>query len=275
MLESTVSTAPESSLFLWLVAAGVAALAAHAGFGWLREARREASALRGWLGIGIAAAALGTGTCSAMVLALSSEALPFALGYPAGRAAAIWLLAVGACLPPCIVLARLPTPRLRVACGLWLAACSAAVQWAWIDAVGFRPGIAWREEVVATALVLLAFGLTSGLGVAFSDGARHGRRRMWWRVGGAVLFGLGLMAGQEILIAGSDLAEQTSSIYQNHLSATLLCLLGGVAVPLGLLLISIDLEVRRQARRRRSRRRRALAPADAPPAPGDVQRSPG
>jgi uncharacterized membrane protein YfcA len=61
------------------------------------------------------------------------------------------------------------------------------------------------------------------------------------------------MAGQEILMAGAGLLAQVGSVYQREVPAALLCLAGGVVVPLVLSVMALDLELRRRARRRGGR----------------------
>lgn len=263
MLESSISSAPESSWFLWLVAAGAAAMAAFAAFGWLREAQRSADTRYRAIGVAVSALTLASAMCGCAVLGLASEPLTFSIGYPHFRAFEIWAIAVAACVPVGYALRQPSSLRRQIVCGLWLAACATVIAVAWIDAVGFRPGVEWRDEVVAAAAAVLMLGLTCGLTLAFSPAAQHGRRRQAWRIGGAALFGLSLMTGYEVLIAGAELAEQTGSVYRNHLSSTTLSLLAAVAVPLAVVIVIVDLETRRQTRRRQRRRRGGRSGDDA------------
>lgn len=246
----TAKTTTESSLLLWMLAAGVAMLAAYVSLGWVREAQRQEGWREQWKGLLLASASMGAGITSCMVLALSAAALPFQLGYPVSRAVGLWPLAMLACLPACAWLIRSQGVVATLGSGLLLAVTALGAQAAWLDSVGFRPGIIWRLEFMAAAGMLLAFGLIAGVWVSYSDAARAGRRRRMWRVGGATLVGLALLAGQEIFMAGAGLLAQVGSVYKNEVSAALLSLVAGVVVPLALAVMVVDLELRRRQRRR-------------------------
>jgi NO-binding membrane sensor protein with MHYT domain len=252
MNESAAHTS-ESSLLLWMLAAVVGMLATYVGLGWAREGQRNPMLRESWRALMLSAAAIGTGICCAMVLALSAEALAFPLGYPVGRVFMLWAAAMAGCLPACFLLIRSQRVLAIIGSGVLLAALAASVQMGWVWAVGFRPGVIWRMEFVVAGAILLLMGFTTATWVSFSEAARAGQRRQLWRLGGAALFGLTLMAGQEILMAGAGLLAQVGSVYQREVPAALLCLAGGVVVPLVLSVMTLDLELRRRARRRRGR----------------------
>ena len=180
---------------------------------------------------------------------LSAEGLVFPLGYPLGRVFLIWGAAMLGCVPTCYLLVRSQHAVAKVGAGTLLAALAVAVQMSWVAAVGFRPGVIWRMEFVAVAVVLLLLGFTTATWTSFSEGARVGSRRQLWRLGGAALLGLTLMAGQEVLMAGAGLLAQVGSVYQREVPAAWLCLVGGVVVPLVLSVMALNLELRRRARR--------------------------
>lgn len=246
----TAKTTTEASLLLWMLAAGVAMLAAFVSLGWVREAQREQGWRAQWQGLLLAAASMGAGITSCMVLALSAAALPFLLGYATAGALGLWPLAMLACLPACAWLIRRPGVAATLGSALLLTVTSLGVQAAWLDSVGFRPGLIWRVEFMATAGLLLAFGLVAGVWVSFSDAARVGRRRRLWRLGGALLVGLGLLAGQEVFMAGAGLLAQVGSAHKDEASAAALSLVAGVVVPLVLVALAVDLELRRWQRLR-------------------------
>jgi len=252
-MNETAAHTSESSLLLWMLAAAVGVLATYVALGWVREAQRKPLLRDHWPAVLLSAAALGTGICSAMVLALSAEALVFPLGYPLGRVFLLWGAAMVGCVPACYLLVRSQRVLAIMGAGVLLAALAASVQMGWVWAVGFRPGVIWRMEFVAAAAVFLVMGFTAATWVSFSQAAREGRRRQLWRLGGAALLGLTLMAGQEILMAGAGLLAQVGSVYQREVPAALLCLAGGVVVPLVLSVMALDLELRRRARHRRGR----------------------
>jgi NO-binding membrane sensor protein with MHYT domain len=252
MTESAAHTS-ESSLLLWMLAAAVGMLATYVALGWVREAQRRPALRESWRAVLLSAASMGTGICCAMVLALSAEALVFPLGYPLGRVFLLWGAAMLGCMPACFLLVRSQRVLAILGAGALLAALAAGVQMGWVWAVGFRPGVIWRMEFVAVAGVFLLMGFAAATWISFSAAAREGRRRQLWRLGGAALLGLSLMAGQEILMAGAGLLAQVGSVYQREVPAALLCLAGGVVVPLVLSVMALDLELRRRARRRGGR----------------------
>jgi NO-binding membrane sensor protein with MHYT domain len=252
MNEATSSTA-ESSLLLSLLAAVVAVLAAYVSLGWIREGQRQTTQRQRWLPLLLSSSALGTGICASMVLALSAQALAFPLGYRAAAAPALWLGAIAGCAPAMAWLMRSRHAASLVGAGAWLAALAAAVQWGWVRAAGFRPGIEWRSEFVATAAVVMAVGAAVALWLAFSTMGQEGRQRQLWRLSAAALLGLCLIAAQEVLLAGAGLVTQVGSVYVPEVPASALCLLGGVVTPLVLAVLVLDLEMRRRQLHRRVR----------------------
>jgi NO-binding membrane sensor protein with MHYT domain len=249
MTEATANNS-ESSLLLWLVAMGVMLLAAHVFLAWIRHAQREPALRQSWPALLAAAASMGTGICSAMVLALSAEALAFPLGYQWWRVLLLWGGAMLGCMPVAWWLWRRPGLVATLGGGALLAALAVGVQMGWVMAVGFRPGIVWRTEFVALAAVLTSVGAIVALGVAFSSSAAEGQRRGLWRLGGAALLGVSLLVGQEGLFFSISLAAQVGSVFHREVPAFILCLLGGVLVPLVMSAMAFDLAMRRRSRRR-------------------------
>jgi NO-binding membrane sensor protein with MHYT domain len=271
MNETSAHSSSESSLLLLMLAAAVVVFAAHVSLGWIRETQRQPSLRESWKGLLLAAFSLGTGISSCVVLALSSEALPFPLGYQLSRVMLLWLCSMLACLPTGYLLMRSQGALAILASGALLTTVAAGVQASWVLAVGFRPGISWRMEFVVAAVVLLMLGLTTAIWVANSEHSRKGRRRQLWRLGGALMLGLSLVIGQEILLAGAGLLAQVGSVYKSHVPASVVCLAAGAILPLFQSVLAIDLELRRRARRRR---RGKVAASSRMPLPIDKPQSP-
>jgi NO-binding membrane sensor protein with MHYT domain len=276
MNETSAHTSTESSLLLLMLAAAVVVFAAHVSLGWIRETQRQPNLKESWKGLLQAAFSMGTGLSSCAVLALSSEAMPFPLGYQFSRVLLLWGGSMLACLPICYWLMRSHGVVAILGSGVLLAVVAAGVQAGWVLAVGFRPGVFWRTEFVVAAVVLLMLGLTTAIAIANSDPALKGRRRQLWRFGGAAMLGLSVVIGQEVLLAGAGLLAQVSSVYKNHVPASVVCLAAGAVLPLLQSVMAIDLELRRRARRRRrgkaaSTSSRMPLPIDKPqtPAPGN------
>jgi NO-binding membrane sensor protein with MHYT domain len=254
-MNPSASTVAESSLLLWFLGVFVAVLAAHVALGWVRQGMYQPSLRAGWRGLLLAGLVFGSGVCSAMVLSLAAEALPFRVGFRWRAVPLLWLGASVAALPALALLSRRQGWLALGASAVWLAAVALAVQSAWIWSVGFRPGVTWRLEFQASALVLASLGAFAALYLCFMGGGKEGRRRQLWRVGAAALLGLSLVAGQEIVIAGAGLLAQVGAVYHRELPASVLSLLGGVVVPLLLVVMTLDLAMRRRQRKRDLRRR--------------------
>ena len=265
------SSTTESSLLLLMLAAAVVVFAAHVSLGWIREIQRQPNLRESWKGLAQAAFSLGTGLSSCAVLALSSEAMPFPLGYQFSRIMLLWGGSVLACVPICYWLMRSQGIVAVLGSGALLAIVTAGVQAGWVQAAGFRPGVSWRIEFVVAAVVLLLLGLTVAIGVANSRPALKGSRRQLWRFGGAAMLGLAVVVGQEVLLAGAGLLAQVGSLYKSHVPASVACLAAGAVLPLLQSVMAMDLELRRRARRRRRGKgasaSRMPLPIDKPQAP--------
>ena len=243
----------EFSFLLWLLGLGVAVLAAHLSQAWVRVAQgRGGPLLRQWPALLLAAAVLGTGICSAMVLGMSAEALPFAIGYEYGPAARLWLAAMVASVPVVLILVRTTRAWALLCAGLLLAMVAGALQAGWISAAGFRPGVLWRREWVAAAATVLAVGLTTAVWLVHSQTGQDSQRRALWRASGALLTGVTVMAAQSVLMFAGGMHSQQGSVYKDELPSAVLCLVCGVLVPLVMAALSLDLQLRRRQRSQRN-----------------------
>jgi hypothetical protein len=249
-LNDSASSNAEASLLLWFLAAGVATLAVHVCLGWVRQAQRAQTWRPRAAAALVAAATMATGLCSAVVLCLGAEALSFPLGYRWPALPVLWLASLVGALPLMAWLARTPPAWALVGCGLWLAALAAAVQFGWVWAAGFRPGIHWRPELLAATAIVLSVGCAVALWMAFGVALQQLRRRSLWRLGAAALASLALLAGQEILMVAAGLSSQIGSVYVHEVPGSLLSLLCGVLVPLLLSAMAVDLMLRRPRPRR-------------------------
>jgi NO-binding membrane sensor protein with MHYT domain len=242
-----------SSFLLWLMAAVVALLASYLFIGWVRRAQ-NASDWRSTLGpASLAASALGVGLSSAMVLALSAEALAFPLGYRWILVPVLVLAPMLACLPAAWWLSRRQNWLALGAAGLMLGLLAVAVQAGWLFAAGLRPGLRWNFALVGAAAGLSAVGFTAALWLAYSDASGDGARKTLWRVGAAVLMALTLVSGQEVMVSAVGLLSQVGSVYQREASSTLMCLVAGALVPTVMAALALDLVLRNKGDRRRHR----------------------
>lgn len=254
-MNPSATTVAESSLLLWFLGVFVAVLAAHVMLGWVRQGMHQPGLRAGWRGLLLAGLVFGSGICSAMVLSLAAEALPFRLGFRWRAVPLLWLGASVAALPALALLSRRQGWFALGFAAVWLAVVALVVQSGWIWAVGFRPGVTWRPEFQASALVVATLGVFAALYLCFIGGGKEGRRRQLWRVGAAALLALSLVAAQEIVMAGAGLLAQVGAVYHREVPASVLSLLGGVIVPLLLVVMTLDLAMRRRQRKRDLRRR--------------------
>jgi hypothetical protein len=243
------ATAADSSWLLWSVGAAVAWLAAHSALGWVQLGQRATTVGSRWAAIGVAAAILGTGMCSASVLSLASAALRFAPGYLGWAVPALWAIAVAASVP----LAWGPVYIERwwawAGAGSVLGVLATALDAGWIMAAGFRPPVDWQLDIAAAAAVLMIAGCAVGVWLRSPAlGLRH-RHRGPQRLGAATVIALTLMIGQDLMMVAASVTAKTSSAYRQHVPGTVLSLFCGVLVPLALGVAAIDLALRRQTRR--------------------------
>lgn len=252
-------TTGDSSLLLWVMAAVVAVLASYLFIGWVRRGQSSGS-WRSSLGPALLAGpALGLGMSSAMVLALSAEALAFPLGYRWILVPALVLAPMLACVPAAWWLARRQGWVTLICSGVLMAAVAVAVQAGWLFAAGLRPGLRWNFQLVGAAAGVAAVGFSAALWLAYSDASGAGARKTLWRVGAAVLMALTLVAGQEVMTAAVSLLSQVGSVYQREASSTLMCLFAGAVVPTLMAALALDLVLRNKGDRRRHRNTDELA----------------
>ncbi len=250
------SSLAEYAVVLWVITAGVALLTAHVSLGWLARARRRPALTQSWPAQLLSAATLGTGVCATAVLGLSAEGLRFPVGYGSVAALVLWLGAVIACLP--LVAALTVSSRgwaVLLGCAV-LAGLGTGMQMGWIWAAGLRPGVLWDVPVVSAATLMMGVGMLGAFWMASQEREtrRHEPKNMT-RLGSTLLLGLSLLVGQQLVLAGSDLGSQQGSVYRNQLPNSLLSLGCGALVPLTLVIMALDLSLRRD----QSQRRRAAA----------------
>jgi NO-binding membrane sensor protein with MHYT domain len=245
----------EYSLILWAAMGLVAVLTGHVSLGWLARARRQASLSLSWRAQLLAAITLATGTCATSILGLTNEILSFPVGYGSVAAPVLWLGAVIVSLPLVAVLS-VSRRWWAVALGaVLLTGLTAAMLMGWIWAAGLRPGVRWNYQVLGAAAALMLAGFACALWVSAMD--RRSRSssneaqasESFMRRGSAVVLGLTLMVGQQIMMGGADLGAQRGSVYRNQVPGTLISLASGALVPLTLFVMAVDLSMRRQRRR--------------------------
>lgn len=242
------------SVLLWMMAAVAALLSSHLFVAWVRRAQGLASA-RDVLGpVLLAAGSLAVGLSSSMLLALGAESLAFPLGYRWPALPVLLGLAFAAFLPAAFWLTRRQNLIALAGAGLLLASASIAVQFGWLSAAGFRPGLRWNHGLIGGAAAVALVGYTAALWLAYSDASSLGARRTLWRLGASTLMLLTMVTSQEVLITAAGLSSQVGSIYQREMASTWLVLAAGAVVPTVMALLVLDVVLRNHGDRRRSRR---------------------
>lgn len=247
------SSSSDSSLLLWLLGALLGIASAYAALGWVRHAK-YLHGWRRWGGVAAGAALLGSGFTVATVLGLAGEAFSFPLGFKRLWAIALALGAAVLAWPVLAILAYRRGLRYSAATALLLAALGVGIQFGWVMAVGFRPGISWRAEFVALGALAMAIGFAIALTLTFPGDDKKQRNEVWKLVA-AALMGLAWLAGEALVLAGANLSVQVGSIYRHELSGSLTALIGAGLLPIVLAFVIVDLELRRRHRRSSLRRR--------------------
>ena len=252
-MDEPVAVSHSGSLMLWLLASGVALAATLVAHGWLRQVQRAREPRKAWGGLLLAALALGTGMCASFLIELSSLGLPFAIGYQTTAAALLWAQAVGGCWLAFVLLAWHPGWPTYIAAGLLVAGTALGVQTGWVQAAAFRPGTDWNTAYLWAAGATMVMGLVCAYALAHVHTALSSAGRMGWRIAASVVAALTLVAGQELVVSGARLGTQTGTVYAHQLSAPVLTLVSGAGVPFVLLVLGVDLFLRREVKRHRSR----------------------
>jgi NO-binding membrane sensor protein with MHYT domain len=257
----TFGLGADSAVYLWPLAAVVLWLAAHVAIGYVRHgARAQGGSLR--LGcLAAAALALGTGLWGAMVLGMATAA-GYALAYSPLWLLTAWLLALAAMsFALAWTVLRRSTPTV-VLSALLAAAGMLVTQAALVLAAGLVPGPVWNLAVLIVALLLAPVGSVAGFLISFIGPGREGVHRQRWRWAASALVAVAALVGQELVMAAAAVSSQRGSIYTNSVPSAVACLLAGFAVPAVLVVMLVDLRVRRaRASGVRAPRRRRMTRA--------------
>jgi NO-binding membrane sensor protein with MHYT domain len=240
----------ETFLLLWALAAIVAILASYVGLGWVQRAQRNPALRMAWPQLLIAGATLGTGVCGTSVLMLAGEPLNFQLGFDALLVLGLWTGAVAGCTLVAYLLTRGERWWGLLGSAIVMAVVISLVQYGWIHAAGFRPGLKWKSEMVSGAVIAVLVAACIAVWVSCADPTESSRRRARWRIGAAIILALGLVAGQEVMNMASGLLKQKGSIHNGMLSISVLSLVCGVLLPMGLGGLAVDLAIRNKPKRK-------------------------
>ena len=244
------------AMLMLVFAASVGSLAAYVALDLARRVRVLRSRI-GILWLFGAASALAVGIWSSQVIGIAAEPLPFAVGYDALGICGVWLAALVASLAGLgAVSGRVATPR-RVGFGaVVLGIGTVGTHALSLMPLGLAPGIEWQPLPFVGAFAGAAGGCMIALGAFFRGGERT-RPPCWrWQAASALVFGVSLVASQQLVIGAAGLAGQFASANADRLASTTLTLLasvGSVAILLvGLLFSILEASLRRSLRRAES-----------------------
>lgn len=234
----------DSAVLLWPLAAALLWLSTHVSLGYARHGAR-ALGLRLRLGcLAAAALALGTGLWGAMLLGMAS-ASSYALGYSPWRLSAAWGVALLTMLFALAwIVFRRSTPTV-VLTALLVGAGMLAIQATLVLAAGLVPGASWSLALLIVALLLAPVGSVAGFLVSFVGPGRDGQQRKRWRWAAAALIAMAALAGQELVMAAASVSSQRGSIYSGGVPSAVACMLAVFMAPAMLLVMVVDLRVRR------------------------------
>ena len=240
----------DAKLILLPMAVVVLCLAAHVGIGYARHGARAPGPSVRALYLGTAAFALASGSWAASLLRLS-EATPFPLGYGAGRLLLAWAAAWSTMALALAWPVSRRGPASVLTGGVLIGVGAVLAQALLVDSAALRPGAAWNSLLLGLALAIPPLGGGAGLWLAMLGPGRDGSHRHQWRWVAAGLLAAMALCGQEMVMEAGSVGDQRSSANTDEVPGTVACLLAGAAVPIVLLVLAVDLRLRRPTRVRR------------------------
>jgi NO-binding membrane sensor protein with MHYT domain len=248
MNETSADPLAGVSTLLWATALLIALLASYVAIGYVRQRERETQAYGRWICLVASTVSLGSGIVAAMLLAVSSDGTAYPLGYQLVGLVGVWVFATATSGAAIWLLGRWRATGSAVVAGLVVSAGAVGAGVLLILSAGLYPGPRWQAETLALALPLTASGCIAGFWLAFLGAGRRGRWRRAWRAVAAGMVGIAIIVGHQLLLASAGMGAQVSSAYRTEVPAPALALLAGIAVPLALLVLLLDLRMRRVVR---------------------------
>ena len=220
--ELAINSGAESvmpTVLMLLLGLGVSTLAAYVALDLarrIRVLRTRAGAL--WL-FG-AASAMAIGIWSSQVIGIAAEPPAFAIGYHGLGTIGVWTAALIASLAGLgAVSGRVATPG-RVGFGAVALGIGAVGTHALALApLGLVPGIEWQLLPLVAAFAGAAGGCMMALGAFFRGGDRTKPATLGWQATSALVFGVSLVASQQLVLGAAGLAEQTGSLHAERLTS--------------------------------------------------------
>ena len=241
-----------STLLMLVLALGVSTLAAYVALDLARRVRvlrTRAGAL--WL-LG-SASAMAIGVWSSQVIGIAAEPPAFAFGYHGFGSLGVWAAALVASLAGLgAVSGRVATPG-RVGFGAVALGIGAVGTHALALApLGLVPGVDWQILPLVAAFAGAVGGCMMSLGAFFRGGDRTKPATLGWQATSAFVFGISLVATQQLVLGASGLAEQTGSLHADGVSSATLVLFASIGacmvLSVGLLFSILEARLRRSLR---------------------------
>ena len=254
--ELAINTGAESiisTVLMLVLALAVSTLAAYVALDLARRVRVLRTGA-GALWLSGAASALAIGVWSSQVIGFAADPPPFPLGYHGLGTIGVWAAALVASLAGLgAVSGRVATPG-RVAFGAVALGLGAVGTHALALApLGLAPGIEWQVLPLVAAFAGAVGGCMMALGAFFRGGDRTRPPTLGWQATSAFVFGLTLVATQQLVLGAAGLTEQTSSLNADRIAPATLVLLASVGscaiLIVGLLFSILEARLRRSLRR--------------------------
>ena len=250
---NTGAEAAMPAVLMVLLGLAVSTLSAYVALDLARRVRvlrTRAGAL--WL-VG-AASALAIGIWSSQVIGIAAEPPPFAFGYHGLGTTLVWAAAFVASLAGLGAVSGCVATPGRVGFGAVALGIGAVATHALALApLGLMPGVEWRVLPLVAAFAGAAGGCMVALGAFFRGGDRTRPATLGWQTTAALVFGVSLVASQQLVLGASGIAEQTGSAHAERLTSATLVLLASVGsaalLAVGLLFSTVEARLRRSLRR--------------------------
>lgn len=245
----------DPAVLLWVASAVIGFLGARTFIEYIRRVRYDGPVAL-WRELLFGSAALTTGIWSSLVLDITAKGMSFEIGYHPLK---IFGSLLGVYMVVVVVLGWMTykwTWFHELSAYALLTLCIGVLQVSVIWSIGAEPGLFWRTEPLAFALLLQFVGVGVGGRMVFgprrgSTGDRTSRRLL-----AALVLGACGLAAQELVLAASGIDRQVVSAHARFLPEVAITLVAGAVVPISLVLMLVDQRTQQRARASYRRRRR-------------------
>jgi diguanylate cyclase (GGDEF)-like protein len=245
-----------ATALMWLLGLAVSSLAAYVALDLARRVRvlRTRAGVLWLLG---AASALAIGIWSSQVIGTAADPPLFAFGYSGFGTIGVWTAALVASLAGLGAVSGCVATPGRVAFGAVALGIGAVGTHALALApLGLVPGVDWQLLPLVAAFAGAVGGCMMALGAFFRGGDRTRPATLGWQSTSAIVFGITLVATQQLVMGAAGLAEQTGSSNADGVSSATLVLFASIGacaiLSVGLLFSVLEARLRRSLRKAES-----------------------